>query len=104
MSPVTILSSDFPVKVKALSGQAGIHLGSPPHVSQSIALLLPGWRVMAPYLQASMHQSHPLHFCSSTTIAPVSFNWVMAFSGQAVIHGALMQALQVAAVLNVWSI
>jgi hypothetical protein len=74
MSPVTILSFDFPVKVKALSGQAGMHFGLPPQVSQTIALWLLGWSVMAPYLQASMHQSQPLHFCSLTSIAPVSLD------------------------------
>jgi hypothetical protein len=101
MSPVTILSLDFPPKLNAPSGQAGMHLGAPPQVSQTIALCLLGCSVMAPYLQASMHQSQPLHFCSSTTIVPVSLDCVMAVSGQAVTHGALRHALQVTAVLKV---
>src|SRR5208283_185666 len=101
MSPVTILSFAFPVKLKALSGQSGIHFGSPLQVSQMMALRVPGCNVTAPYSQASMHQSHPLHFSSSTWTVPVSFDCVMAFSGQAAMHGASLQALQVTAVLKV---
>ena len=101
MSPVTILSSDLPANVKALSGHAGMHLGSPPQTSHTIALWLFGCRVIAPYSQAAMHQSQPLHFCSSTSIAPVSIDWVRAFSGQALMHGASWHALQVIAVFRV---
>ncbi len=104
MSPVTILSSDRPFKLRALSGHAGMHWGSPPHMSQTWALWFVGLSVIAPYLQASMHQSQPLHFCSSTLRAPVSLFWVSASSGHAGMHGASLQALQATAVLNVCSI
>jgi hypothetical protein len=100
MSPVTILSSDFPVKLKALSGQSGMHLGFPLHVSQMMTLPVFGCNVTAPYSQASMHHPQPLHFSPSTRMAPVSF-CVMAFSWQAMMHGASLHALQVTAVLKV---
>jgi hypothetical protein len=60
-----------------------------------------GCNVMAPYSHASMHQSQPLHFSSSTVITPVSCDCVNASSGQAATHGASLQALQVTAVLKV---
>jgi hypothetical protein len=78
-----------------------MHLGSPPQVSHTIALRVVGFNVTAPNSQASMHQSQPLHLSSSTTIAPVWVERIKAFSGQAVMHGASMQALQVIAVLKV---
>ena len=102
MSPVTILSSDLPVRAKALSGQKGIHLGSPPQVSQRMALCELGLSVIAPNSQAWMHQSQPLHLSSSTIMAPVSLERTRAFSGQAEMQAALMQALQANAALEIW--
>jgi hypothetical protein len=101
MSPVTILSFDFPVKLKALSGQSSTHFGVPLQVSQMIAFRVFGCNVIAPYSQACIHHPQPLHFSSSTRIVPVSFDCIMAFSGQAVMHDASLQALQVTAVLKV---
>jgi hypothetical protein len=101
MSPVTILSSDFPVKLNALSGQAGIHFGSPLQVSQIITLRVFGCSVIAPYLQVSMHHLQPLHFSSSTKMAPVSGDCLIAFGSQAITQGASLHAWQVTAVLKV---
>src|SRR5512133_2972176 len=102
MSPVTILSSDFGVRLKALSGQAGMHFGLPSHASQISGLRVVGCRVRAPYWQASMHQSQPLHLAMSTVTVPVCFDWLRASSGHAATQGALGQALQVIAVLFIW--
>jgi len=74
MSPATILSFGLPTKLNALSGQTGTHFGLPPQVSQTWGFLVSGLSVMAPNLQASMHQSHPLHLVWSTVIVPVSLD------------------------------
>ena len=101
MSPVTILSSDLPVRLNALSGQVGIHLGSPPHLSHIKGLCVDGSTDIAPNLHASTHQQQPLHFVSSTVMVPVFFDCVNASSGQAATQGAFIQALHVTAKLKI---
>jgi hypothetical protein len=104
MSPVTILSFEFPAKLRAPSGQKEMHFGSPLHKSQIAALRVREFIVIAPYSQASIHHGQPLQLPWLTSIAPVWLDLERAFSGQAVMQGALTQPLQVTAVLKVWLI
>ena len=101
MSPVTILSFDFPAKDNALSGQYWMHFGFPWQVSHMMTFRLFGCIVTAPYSQASMHQPQPLHLPSSKLIIPVSFDCDRAFFGHEVTHGAFLHVLHVTTVLKV---
>jgi hypothetical protein len=100
MSPATTLSFDLPEKVNADSGQASMHLGSPLQASQTMALRVFGCKVTAPYSQAPMHQPQPSHLASSTFTTRVSLDWLNASLGQALMHGASLQARQVTAMLE----
>ena len=102
MSPVTVLSVVFPVKVRALSGHVCTHSGAPLQVSQIIALCVIGCSVTAPYSQASMHQPQPLHLFSSTVTVPVSVDWINASLGQATTQGAFLQVRHVIAAFRIW--
>src|SRR5512139_1542930 len=97
MSPVTTLSSVTPLRLNACSGHHSMHFGSPPHISQTIAFLLSGCMVIAPYWHVWIHQPHPSHLLSSTTIVPFSTDCFKASLGHTATHGASLQALQVTA-------
>ena len=84
---------------RASSGQESMHFGSPPHRSQAMAMRFSGSRAMPPYGQAWMHQSQAEHFFSSTFMMPFS-DCTSASSGQALMHGASSQNLQVTAALS----
>ena len=84
---------------RASSGQESMHFGSPPHRSQAMAMRFSGSRAMPPYGQAWMHQSQAEHFFSSTFMMPFS-DCTSASSGQALMHGASLQNLQVTAALS----
>ncbi len=84
----------------ASSGQASLHLGSPPQKSQAMTTPVSGCSTIPPCGQAWMHQSQPLHCFSLTIRMPVFSAWISAFSGQALTHGASSQNLHARAKLN----
>ena len=96
-------SSDSTIS-RASSGQVFMHCGSPSQRLQAMALPVSAWMVIPPCGQAWTHQSHPLHFASSTIRRLLTSDCVIARSGQAFTHRASMHPRQVRAKLKTGTI